>query len=522
MKRVNWKKFQIFQNEWVIGLLLLTMVVLARLPSVPQSFDNDSGGSAYHGQLILQGEPLYGSHHPGHQLPGVYYTYAFIFGLLGNTTPALKIFLIGWVWLNACLMYRIGRQLRGKFVGVLAAVFFILVSAATSIAGDTGEIEMFANLPLTLTIWLGLEFIQKRRPPAAFALVGISGAISFLYKANYLSTLGSVCAGLLLLAVLEGRREAWLELLKRAAAILLGMALTLSPVIAYFAGVGVLPRLWLVFSLGAEYMVRNNSIPLVYIFLIAPVLVARANALLVLLGLFGAGRALFSLPKIFKDGQQKGVFTVILLLWLFSSIVAAGISRLFFPHYTLLAVPPLAMFVAMEIAELFERRPEPAVLTQRKRFLGTVLLLAVLVNSFFSAREYIGGYLGYASGQISLDEFVSKDTMMGPDRIDAIQLATYLRAHTSPQDTIFDWTDEAEIYYLSGRRSSSENIWPPDIALLGPPERVFTSRPKYIVVGRTYFDRGVVVPDWLAKELASSYRLETTLASYQVYRRIAP
>ena len=523
MPGINENKLKIFQNEWLIGLLLLILVIIVRLPSIPQSFDNDSGGSAYHAQLILQGEPLYGTHHPGHHLPGVFYTYALVFGLFGNSTPALKIFLIGWVWLNALLIYGIGKKVKGKFAGVLAAVFFILVSASTFIAGDTGEIELFGNLPLTLTIWLGIELLQKRSRPAAFALVGISGAISFLYKANYLSSLGSVCLALFLLALLERRREAWMELLQRAVAILLGAAVPIGLVLAYFVGIGSLPGVQMIFTLGSEYLVRSNNVPLFYIFLMGPILVANVNMLLVLVGLYEAGYNLFSLSKTLKADRQKGILDCIILLWLLTSAVIAGISRLFFPHYSMLVVPPLAIFCALGIARFFEpRHPHQPALVRWNRYVGTALLLAIFANSLFSARDYIGGYLKYVTGEISLNEFVIQDTLFGPNRIAATQIASYIREHTTPEDTIFNWTDEAEIYYLAGRRSAANSIWPSYIARLESPDLIFASQPKYILVGSTFFERSFVLPDWLEKELKQSYKLEITLGEHQIYRRNQP
>jgi len=351
----------------------------------------------------------------------------------------------------------------------------------------------------------------------------VSGAISFLYKANYLSSLGSVCFGLFLLALIDHRREAWLELVQRAVAILMGAAIPLGLVLAYFVGVGALPGLQMIFPLGSEYLVRNNTFPLFYIFLMAPILVANANVLLVLIGLYGAGRTLFSLPQTFRNDNQRGVSDIIILFWLLTSVAIAGISRLFFPHYSLLAVPPLAMFCALEIARLFERRlphrPAPA---RWNLYAGTALLLAVLANSLFSAREYIDGYLRYVTGKISLNEFIMQDTLLGPNRVNAIQLAGYIRAHTTPDDTIFAWSDEAEIYYLAGRRSSANSIWPSYISRLETPEDIFASRPKYILVGSTYFERSFVLPDWLIEELTQSYHFETTLAGHNIYLRQAP
>ena len=88
---------KIFQNrEWIILLALSLLVTLLRLPSLEQPFDNDSGANAYHARLIVGGEPLYGTHHPAHHMPAVYYVYALVFLLLGDSTWAVKLFLIPW------------------------------------------------------------------------------------------------------------------------------------------------------------------------------------------------------------------------------------------------------------------------------------------------------------------------------------------------------------------------------------------------------------------------------------------
>ena len=521
------KKLRVNHNEWILGLLLLLLVILVRLPSIPQPFDNDSGASAYHAQLILQGEPLYGTHHPGHVLPGIYYTYAFVFSLFGKNTQALKIFLIGWVWVNSWLMFQIGKRVKDWPAGVFAAIFFILASASTAVAGDTGETEMFANLPITLTIWLGIELIRKRSHPLAFTLVGISGAISFLYKPVYISSLASICLGLFLFHLMEYSRKSWLELAQKAIAILLGVLLVFGLVIAYFTSVGFLSRFLLAITLGSEYISQTNTVPFYFTFLIAPILLARANIMIVLLGIYGAIRQSVTLPQTLKSDRNSGIISITILLWLITSIVAAGFSKLSFPHYSLLALPPLALLSSIEISTLFINfQPNQFVLTSRKVLIGIALLLAVLITSIFSARDYIGGFLRYSASQISLEEFVSEDTMMGIDRINAVHIAEYIQTHTNLDDYIFNWTDEAEIYFLSGRRSSSDSILPIYISRLGPPERVFTAKPKYILVGRVlmtgiYFDRNVI-PNWLLEELTKSYQLETTLGNHQIYRRNRP
>ena len=100
-----------------MGLAIL--VLLLRAPSLEQPFGNDEGANAYHARLISRGEPLYGSHHPAHQLPGIYYTYALAFKLLGDTLWAVKFFLILVTIVSAYLLYRLGDLALGKGTGIL-------------------------------------------------------------------------------------------------------------------------------------------------------------------------------------------------------------------------------------------------------------------------------------------------------------------------------------------------------------------------------------------------------------------
>jgi hypothetical protein len=100
-----------YYQEWLIIIGLSLLVILLRLPSLDHPFDNDSAANAYHARLIVQGEPLYGLHHPAHHLPGVYYTYALAFSLLGDNVWAVKFLLLGWTIATVYLLYRLGSLL---------------------------------------------------------------------------------------------------------------------------------------------------------------------------------------------------------------------------------------------------------------------------------------------------------------------------------------------------------------------------------------------------------------------------
>jgi len=97
----------------MIAVALALLVILLRTPSLEQPFHNDCGAIAYHARLILRGEPLYGTHHPAHHTPAVYYAYALAFLLLGDSVLAVKLLLVVWIYATAYLMFRLGGPAAG-------------------------------------------------------------------------------------------------------------------------------------------------------------------------------------------------------------------------------------------------------------------------------------------------------------------------------------------------------------------------------------------------------------------------
>lgn len=280
-------------REWVIVIALLLLVILFRLPSLEQPFDNDSGANAYHARLIVRGEPLYGTHHPAHHLPAAYYTYALAFLLFGDSVWAVKFLLILWTIATVYLLYRTGTLLMDRATGLLAAFFYIILSSNVDLFGTTAEIEQFANLPRVAAVWAIVRLTSRRRVASwKFVFVGLLSAGAFLFKAVYLSPLAMVCY-MLLLELWRNRKspDSWKETLMRGAWVGLGFVAGLSLTVAYFATLGSLPRLLLVFTLGQEYMTYRivNSLVSRYWPLLPFIGLGKSNIVLLVCSLCGFG-----------------------------------------------------------------------------------------------------------------------------------------------------------------------------------------------------------------------------------------
>lgn len=489
-----------------------------RLPTFELPIDNDSGANAYHARLILQGEPLYGTHHPAHHLPGVYYTYAFIFKMLGDHPNSLQTILFFWIWINGLVIIKIGEAFVNHTGGVLAAVFFVLICSMPNLLGDTAETELFANLPISIVVLLATLHWNNKKSIYVFLLIGIVSAISFLFKAVYLHSFAAVGLALTVDLFITKKENKLFEYLRNIYFIFLGWVLVLVPVFLYFHFEGLTQRLLLVFQLGTSH-VSISELPWYFIFIIPLLMVSSANLIFLFIGLIGFLKTLIYFPKNLVANKKQGFTQFIVIVWFILSIFVAGFSRHYFPHYALLIIPPLSLLVGVEITELSNRINNyffnPS--TLKKYIFPVVLVLVVFGNALYSSYNYFEGYIKFRARIISLVEFISNYTPYGKINLVAQDIAFYIEQNTNPQDTILTSTQFAQICYLSNRRSSVDVLWPRYVSQLGSPERAFETKPVYIVVGPN-FQYDEEIRDWLFVELEKSYELEVILDHHKLYR----
>jgi hypothetical protein len=495
----------------------MLLVTLVRCPSLEQPFDNDSGANAYHARLIGAGEPLYGTHHSAHHLPGIQYTYALAFLLFGDSVWAVKFLLIPWTIVTAYLVYRLGLLVMDRVTGLLAAIFYVILTTHLGLTGTTAQTELFANLPRLAAILVLIFLVVGRAEPWKFILVGLLSAIAFLYKAVYLSPLG--VAGFVLLVELWQDRTipgAWRLTIRRGLWVGLGFLGGLFIVITYFGLLGLLPRFLLVFSLGQQYVDFRNTNPIYsQLWPLFPFwTLAANNAVLLIFSLAG-----LSMMLIHKTVRSSMAFYVV--IWYLFSFVEATATRILFAHYYLLMVPPLALLAAWFLLRLYRDTMERAQINGR--FYANTLLIGLLAItlslSIAGNYQYYKHYVRYRLGQASYDEFLILGWPgIGLQLVQVQELADYLQERTAPTDRIYYWSGNVQLYYLANRRAPIETILPLYVDAFGPYQRVFVPQTKYVIVGES---NNIPRPDWLYPELAKNYRLETVIANQQVYRRVA-
>jgi len=160
------------RNYWPWGLVLLIVIGAAalriRLLDIP--LDRDEGGYAYTAQLILQGIPPFERAYDM-KMPGLYYVYAIILAVFGQTTQGIHF---GLLVINAAtivLMFVLGRRLLDSAAGVMAAGSYAVMSLSQHIEGFSANAEQLLVLPMLAGIILLLQAIDSQRKKSFFSVV---------------------------------------------------------------------------------------------------------------------------------------------------------------------------------------------------------------------------------------------------------------------------------------------------------------------------------------------------------------
>lgn len=501
------------RNKTLICFILLALLVIVlRLPSLSMILDTDSSANAFFARQMLRGETLYDKYHPAHHFPGIYYTFMLAFKLFGDNPLSPRLLLLGFMIINTWLIFLMGRDFYDQRAGLLGAVFYVLISSQVTLSGTSAEMEHFANLPLTATLFLALLLLRKNTLAVQFFWVGVLGALCVLYKIIFVGSL--MAAGLaVLLAAWLGRRESGnaLKTWTRLGAMGIGFLLPLGLVAGYFVSLGLWSRLMLIFTFGFSYF-NNESLLSGDVIFPKPFgfslfMIAMNNLAMLVFGAMGTYRLIRrSLPL----RTVEKLTDLSLALWLIISFALAGSRGGGFAHYVLVVGPPLALIAAIEISLTYARWREAYTSTQALLGAGFMVAMIVAFYVWRNADVYVP-YIAQVTGQ------PLKPTIYQKYEQRQYLLNDYIIAHTNPDDFIYVWSTNLQEFYYADRFPPIDILWPEYVSALGPPELVFNPRTKYIVVDDVKFR-----PQWLLDGLAQYYALETVIMKTEVYRRAAP
>ena len=368
------------------------------------------GDEAIYGSIAVlmnMGGALYGSGGVDNKPPGVFWVYAATFRGFGAYQMA-AIHTIGFLAMAATcvLMFVIARDLAGRRAGLLAALFYGVLTAAGNPRLLASNTEIFMMLPLTGSVLLML----RRRWFWSGVLLVAAGAFR-----------QSAAINVLLVAVgvfwLESEPQRWRAITHLAA----GLVTALIAGAALISLSGSVTGFWR-WTVGTLVGYASTSWTPAYVWL-------RAKDSIVP---FLLDMAVFWIAAIALAARWRGLAVQVRLVvvWLVVAMTGSLAGGHLSWHYFIQAMGPLAVLSAIA----FDRfRP-------RRLVAGAAVLGIVIPATAWWAFDATADPLTYDfSAPVPQHQ----------------QVADYIRTHTSPSDRVFIWGDWPAVYVESDRVMAS-------------------------------------------------------------------
>jgi 4-amino-4-deoxy-L-arabinose transferase-like glycosyltransferase len=455
---------------------------LFRVPFLHVGLSPDEGGYAYVAEQWARGARLYGPAAWVDRPQGLMLAYRLLLSIAHSAWAIRLGALVCGVAITA-LLGAIGWMLDGPWTGAAAAAIYAIVSVGPHVQGFTFNGELAAALPATSAIAAALAWRRTRRSSWLVA-AGLAGATGLLMKQSGFD--GLVVAGALVAA---GRWRRWRNLVVFGAAFLAPLAASvIAGAISGWRGY------W--FAV-AGYKLSAHSGTATGLTgrlgrLASSWLLARPDLeLLVLAALAGVG---FTVLGRRRSWLPTG--------WLLAAFAGFNLASLYWPHYYVQLIPPLALLAALTATRLAARsRGGPA--------LGlAVLVVAAIVWPVLS---YLVRVDGMTAG--SKRALVPYYQQYATDQ----RVAAAVRKLSYPHTPIYALDSEADLYFLADRQAAFPYLWAhPLDEIPGALERLRTllDSPRHPPLVIVYAKPNIVDPTGrLGRILHDDYRKDERVKS---------
>lgn len=431
--------------------LVLALTWIARSPLHQMPLERDEGAYALIATRWLAGDVPYRDLFD-HKPPFVYLVYALAHLLPGDAVSSIRVLATLYLLAGALALLALGLRLFDRWTALAAMTIFLAYGSSLRFQGITFNTEAIMLLPAILAGLFFVRAIQDRRH-VPLVLSGFCVGLAILAK-----PVGGLLVPALGLALLAMPLP-WRYRFVGSGLLLVGLLLAALPFGIYF---------WSQEALGAARaaLVDYNRL---YLQETAAHIDWRRlwriwQTMLVL-----AVPALLGLLCIFTRRAWRTPAHVALVLWGLALLATTVLSLRPYQHYYLAALPACALWSATLIATLARlvsrppRRGSSATVSTQGMLVRGGVSLALLVGLIAPAAREV-----WSMRALSPDEQVI--ALYGDDGLNffaqSAEVSHYLAERTAPDDPIFVWASEPQIYYLAQRQPATRFIYDYPLAAL--------------------------------------------------------
>jgi len=358
--------------------------------------------------LMNLGGPLYAEGGVDNKPPGIYWVYAVTFRVFGMyQMTAVHVISLLVIAATCILVFLVGRHLAGARVGILAAIFYGVMTGAGNPRLLAANTEAFMMLPLTASLLL----MVRRQWLWSGLLLAAAGAFR-----------QSAAVDLLLLPLAVGYLEPSGARLRASALFIGGGAAGLLVGGALIALTGSLSGFWhWTVGILTQYASGNWAFAL-----------SRAKDSVVpfvidMAVLWVAAIAWAMRWKRLDSGQR------LIVAWLVLSVAGSLAGGHLSWHYFIQVMGPLALLAALAI--------DAALRTPMRKQVAWIAVIGVALPA-----------IGWGAYDVVADPLTYDFSPPVPQHE---QVAAYIRTHTNPGDRVFVWGDWPALYVESDRLMAS-------------------------------------------------------------------
>lgn len=410
--------------------LICLLPILLYLPFMSAPFERDEGVYATIADGMLKGQVPYRDLFDN-KPPIVFVWYAVGFLLFGEQVAAPRIVAAVLLSITTLSLYAQVRMLFPRGVAYLAAALFALSTGLPYVALHANT-EAYMLLPLVLSLLAFTTAIKTSRL-RWFLVSGIFGGLAILTKQVAVWNLLAL-GGMALWWSWRKSGGGWRALLP-SLCLGGGSALAIAVVAlpwAYSGALGDFFYATVAYNYKYVGMVSNAQRLFLLKRTVLFFLFFSAVAAPLTIG------ALAGLLTLLRIRKPFGYY--LLIIWALASAVGVATGGRFYPHYFLEIMPVLAILTAVVVYDRFR--------TRRFRPVPKVLLVAAAL--FVAISLTTSGLLYFAPD--NTERTFSDDVYYQKEWEEASrQLGAYIAARTAPDDRIFNYGRESQLYFYADR-----------------------------------------------------------------------
>jgi hypothetical protein len=456
---------------YILSALVLAVVAYVRIRLLTVPLERDEGEYAYMGQLLLKGIPPFQNAYTM-KLPGVSILYSLFMLLFGQTIAGIHL---GLLMINATcilLVYILARRLLGRDAAIISCSSYAILSISQAVYGVFAHATHFVVM-FTLAGFITLKYYLDGRKGALFIfLSGLCFGVAFTMKQHAALLVAFAFLFLIWRSKVHFRSGRTFFTLS-CCLFLLGTIIPYTLIVIWMVRAGTFSRFWFwtvqyasVYASGASFA---DGIANLKYFLNE----LKAEYPLWLLAVVG-----FVILCIRHTGQIDRLFLFGFFCFSFLSICP---GLYFTGHYFVMLLPPISMLIGFSFSSVSQFLSSCR-LGKYLQYIPLFLMMVAIGYGFYHEKEYL----------FTLTPLeVSRVTYGANPFPEALQIALYLKEHTSANDRIVVFGSEPEIYFYADRLSATGHIYMYGLMDNQPyAERmqlemireIETTQPKYVVI----------------------------------------